>query len=344
MLSSLKLFALKLAIFSSVLFYLALDLWVFQGPVWYLVHERALQSKEQDKLDSVMAELHGEKYRDSDWAELQRALAYLNGVEQMPASAKWSILFTGLQDRLLYLRLRYNDNNVDSFMEEAKKELERMKSRSRSPKHWEKQLSEADISEEDLLHNIERLLRQQSLLERSVTAASTVSDEELLKYYEVSKQHMRLPAQRALRHLFIRGLNRTAQEGEQLAATLMQRLEAGEEFSDLVKKYSDDIATSRQGGQLGMLDETHSLAVLGVNICDESILPSNKATLITSDWGWHICLAEPIVASHIPSYEECRESLRSALESARRERAIQQYFDDSFKELRTKDHLRIHAK
>ncbi len=343
MLSSLKLFALKLAIFSSVLLYLALDLWAFQGPVWYLVHERAIKSHELDKEDAVMAELHGEKYRQSDWEELHGALAYLNGVEQMPASAKWSILLTGLQDRLLYLRLRYNDNNVDSFMEDAKEELDRMKSRSRSPKDWEKRLSEAGISEENLLLNIERLLRQQSLLERSIAAASEVSEKELQKYYEVSKEHMRLPAQRAMRHLFIRGLNRNAQEAEARATTLLQSLEAGEDFTELTRKNSDDTATARRGGQLGMLDEAHGLAVLGVNICDEDILPSNKPTLIKSDWGWHICLAEPVVPSRIPSFEECRDSLRTALESARRERAIQQYFDKSFKELRTKEHLLIHA-
>ena len=40
-------------------------------------------------------------------------------------------------------------------------------------------------------------------------------------------------------------------EAEALAGELKQRIEAGEDFGDLARQYSDDIGSAAEGGELG---------------------------------------------------------------------------------------------
>ncbi len=341
MLAPLKLFATKLAIFSVVLLYLALDLWLFQGPVWKIIHEKP---KIEDQQDKPLARLYGEPIRQSDWTRQATIMAFERGLERMPDQAHDSVLMELLRRALLRIRVHYNDNNVPRFEKEAHVELARMSSRAASSEAWKKHLAEHGESEQSLLQQLEDTLRQQHLLERAIKQVSQVSDNELALYYDALKEELRIPASRRVRHLFLRHLNRDASELKTQIESLYQRVLAGESLADLARQHSEDRGTAAQGGDLGIIYESTQLPLPELALFGSDALEAASPTLLKSRWGWHIVQAGDITPSRIPALAEVEPSLRSALESVRRAWAVEQYFQTSFQSLFNDEHIHIYER
>ncbi len=338
MLAPLKLFATKLAIFSIVLLYLALDLWAFQGPVWKLIHSDAQLKNDQDPR---IATLYGKPLRQSDWEAQAAAMAYERGLESMPESARASVLMELLRRELLAIRVHYNENNVTRFHDEARAEMARMASRAPSPEAWKELLASRGMTEESYLADIEATLRQEYLLSRSIQEATRVTDEEVAQYYEALKEQLRIPASRRARHLFLRALNQDPAALQQRAEALYQRVLTGESLADLARQYSDDSATAAQGGDLGVLYDSVELPLPELDLFGEQAIAAATPVLKKSRWGWHIVQAAAPTPSRLPRLEEAAPSLRTALESARRSWASDHYFQSSFRELFHDKHLKI---
>ncbi len=341
MLAPLKLFATKLAIFTVVLLYLALDLWLFQGPVWKIIHEKPRIEDQQDK---PLARLYGEALRQSDWTRQASIMAFERGLERMPEQAHDSVLMELLRRALLRIRVHYNDNNVPRFEKEARVELARMSSRAASPEAWAQHLADHGETEQSLLQQIEGTLRQQHLLERGIKQVTQVSDEELAQYYDALKQELLIPASRRVRHLFLRHLNRDASELKTQIESLYQRVLTGESLAELARQHSEDRNTAAQGGDLGIIYESNQLPLPELQLFGADALEAGKPTLIKSRWGWHIVLADDITPARIPTLAEVEPSLRSALESARRAWAVDQYFQTSFQSLFNDEHIHIYER
>ncbi len=341
MLAPLKLFATKLAIFSTVLLYLALDLWAFQGPVWKLVHEKAIHD---DSADPVLARLYGETIHQSDWLAHEKEMAFAHGVDKMPSSARTSVLMSLLRSSLLPLRLNYNDNNVPRFPQEAQAELKRLASRAQSPEDWKAFLRTHELSEEELLSLIESRYREAFLLDRSIASAKQLSKEELLPYYDLVKEQFRIPASREVKHIFLRSLGKDAAELEQQAKALLSELQAGADFTSMAREHSEDAATAAKGGSLGIIYEGLRMPLPELSLFGSEAIASDKPVLLQSQWGWHILLASPLRASHIPELSVVEPSLRSALISARRAWAVDAYFESSFRALFKEEFLHIYER
>ncbi len=341
MLAPLKLFATKLAIFSTVLFYLAMDLWVFQGPVWKLVHEKDSRS---DAANPVLAKLYGDPIRQSDWAAHEKELSFAQGIDKMPDAAHATVLMSLLRSSLLPLRLNYNDNNVPRFEKEAEAELKRLASRAKSPKDWASFLVAHDLTEEELQVIIETRLRECYLIKRSIASTEEISDEDIARYYELVKEDLRIPSSRQVSHIFLRSLGQDEAQLQQQAEKVFTDLKAGASFASLAKAFSQDLSSSAKGGDLGVIYEGVRMPLPELALFGDSAVAANTPVLVKSRWGWHILLASPVESSRIPELSDVKESLRSALLSARRAWAVDAYFESSFKSLFKEDFLHIYER
>ncbi len=338
-LTSLQLFAVKLGIFSTVLFYLAIDLWVWHGPVWSYIHRGAAEKD----TSNLVASVYGEDLSKAQLARLSRESDWQRGLEEPDPKRRGTHLMDLIRRTMLRITTRYNDRNLPLCRREAEAEVARLASRAGSDEAFESQLRTQGYTRESFTDKVQSQMRSQALLERAIEPYCDVSDEAVDLHYERVCESLRIPEHRALRHLFLELDGHEPAEVKARAEALLAELKAGADFAELARSRSEDQRSAPNGGELGMVYNDGNSPLAELPIFGEQAIPADTPTLVESRWGWHILVAGPLIPSHIPTADECRESLRSAIRSAQRGIAVDAYFDAALDEARHKKRIRIYA-
>ncbi|MDZ4697558.1 MAG: peptidylprolyl isomerase [Deltaproteobacteria bacterium] len=121
----------------------------------------------------------------------------------------------------------------------------------------DKQLADAlagqNMSMASYRQDVKRQILRYRVLQMAVGSKTQISDREIEAYYD---RHMKASdSEVRASHMFIAIPDNadagTLLERQQLAESLRKRVEAGEDFAELAKKYSEDAATRDEGGDLG---------------------------------------------------------------------------------------------
>lgn len=131
-----------------------------------------------------------------------------------------------LYEKVLSDKYKVSDKELDEKFNEIKEQLGDSMQMAMLQYGYE---SEADFKE---------AIRLSMLQEKAALASVKVSDKEVKKYYEEEYK----PEIKA-RHILV--------EDEKTAKEVKAKLDAGEKFEDLAKKYSTDTGTAEKGGDLG---------------------------------------------------------------------------------------------
>lgn len=336
MLPPLKLFALKLAIFSSVLAYLAVDLLLWQGPVWSLIHRNA---KPTPTWVDPQASVYGQVIEGAQLDVYCQELAFLSGQESIEAKRRISALMDLIRAELLRVRAQYNDKNLPDTKQAAEAEFLRLQTRSSSPELFAQQLAQVGLDEATFKALLETRLKEVALLQRALEPYCEVSDEELRASYADLKAELTIPAQRSLKHIFL-----LKNQPESAAQAILLELQAGADFASLAAAKSEDEASAPMGGDLGLIADDVRRPLPELKLFGDGSIPAHQYLLLPSSWGWHILIAGEIVPARPASFDECAESLRSALQSAKRELALQAYLDASIQEALQTKQIKIYVR
>jgi peptidyl-prolyl cis-trans isomerase SurA len=106
---------------------------------------------------------------------------------------------------------------------------------------------------EDFKNNIRSGLLTKKVINSEVGSHINVPKDEIQKYYDEHKQEFMRPEQVALRSIEVNTTGKDATEVADLkkkAETARKRIQDGEDFGEIAKRYSDG-ATAKQGGYLG---------------------------------------------------------------------------------------------
>lgn len=339
-LSPFRLHALKLALFSTVLAYLAADLLGFHGPVWYTLHK----GDEPPQKEGLVAEVYGEAITEEQLLRHQAEQNWLSGRPLTDDSRRASMLVEMLRESLLRLRTRYNDQNLPDCSRQAEEEVARLASRARSDIDFLTTLASQGYTRETFTQKVQARLMQTAQLERAISPFCQASDEDVEQHYRELLTQLTQPASRPLRHIFLPTLDREEQEGRQEASLLLERLRAGEDFATLARQHSQDERSAPRGGELGVIYDTPHRPLPELPLFGEGAIPSHQPVLAQSRWGWHILLAGDISPERPLQLEECRESLRTALISAQRELAARSYFREGLREGFQQHRIKTHVK
>src|SRR5580704_13755258 len=117
----------------------------------------------------------------------------------------------------------------------------------------EEAVSKQGINWEDFKNNIRSGLLTKKVIGSEVGSHINVPKEEIQKYYDEHKQEFMRPEQVALRSIEVNTTGKDATEVADLkkkAETARKRIQDGEDFGEIAKRYSDG-ATAKQGGYLG---------------------------------------------------------------------------------------------
>ncbi|RRJ84900.1 SurA N-terminal domain-containing protein [Aestuariirhabdus litorea] len=142
----------------------------------------------------------------------------------------------------------------------------------------------------------------------------SVTEDDLQNAYQAFVEQLRGNAggQRRAAHILLEvNEQKPEQEVAALASELKQRLDAGEEFADLAREYSDDTFSAEQGGDLGVVEP----GFLG-DAFDEaldSLEPGQVSAPIQTDFGYQLVKLVSAEELQVPVMEEVREQLAREL-------------------------------
>ena len=130
----------------------------------------------------------------------------------------------------------------------------RIQNKLGSMEDLEKAVSSEQMNWEDFKNNIRNHLLTQKVIGQEVGSHINITDDEVQKYYEAHKTDFVRPEQVALREIQVNTQGKSADELPALkkkAETALKRVQDGEDFGEIAKRYSDS-STKDQGGYLGM--------------------------------------------------------------------------------------------
>ncbi|HLY99430.1 MAG TPA: SurA N-terminal domain-containing protein [Candidatus Angelobacter sp.] len=125
-----------------------------------------------------------------------------------------------------------------------------------------KRLKDAGYTEDERRQEIRKQLTIDKLFNKEIAARVTISDSDIQTYYNQNKSqfniieplyymaHIFVSAQPNVPSSQIPGKAQNEAQAKEKIRTIYNRLESGEDFSTLATKYSEDIDTARNGGEL----------------------------------------------------------------------------------------------
>ncbi|MBU4561937.1 peptidyl-prolyl cis-trans isomerase [bacterium] len=150
-----------------------------------------------------------------------------------------------------------------------------------------------------------------SVLEETRNQVS-ISDEELLEYYNENKESFLEPEQVHARHILV--------ETEEDANNLLLQLKEGlTDFAELAKEKSIG-PSAPSGGDLGFF--TRGQMVKEFEDAAFSLEPGEISDVVQTQFGYHIIKCEEKKEEHSPTFEEAKERIINTLRYQRENEAI----------------------
>jgi peptidyl-prolyl cis-trans isomerase D len=156
----------------------------------------------------------------------------------------------------------------------------------------------------------------------SIAAATEISEDELVSYYESEAERYAGSEERHVRHILIEADEENRESALAEATRVRERLDSGEDFAALAALLSDDPGTRNSGGDLGW----YVRGVLG-GLLDDALFAMSVGAIegpVESEFGFHILRLEEIRAGQQPPFEAIRDQLRADLA---RDKAGSDFYD-----------------
>jgi peptidyl-prolyl cis-trans isomerase D len=154
-----------------------------------------------------------------------------------------------------------------------------------------------------------------------------ITDAEIQSYYTAHTAEYKTDEQVKTRHILINARTgvdaATDAAAKAKAQDVLKQVQAGGNFAELAKKYSDDPGSKDTGGELPMmptagLDPAYAKAAMGLN-------PGQTSGLVKSAFGYHIIQTEQKQVAGTKPLAEVKDAIVQVLQQQKQGAAEQQY-------------------
>ncbi|HVP35647.1 MAG TPA: peptidylprolyl isomerase [Terriglobales bacterium] len=252
----------------------------------------------QDTLDYVVAVVGKDIILNSE-LKLQTEI-YLTQTGQKINSQqeldqlKKNLLEQMINDRLLLAQaqkdtlLKVSDKEIDQTLES---QLSKIKTQFPSEEAFQNELKAEGITEAELRRTYRGQIQEQLLRDRLISSRLSkinISSREVKEFYEQYGDSLpEQPESAKLSQIFfkIEPSQKTIDSLKSLTQTILGRAKAGEDFSELAKKYSED-PSAKEGGDLGFLKRGEILPEFEEKAF--SLSPGEISDVVQTPLGFHI--------------------------------------------------------
>jgi foldase protein PrsA len=184
-------------------------------------------------------------------------------------------------------------------------------------------LKEQGVAEAQLRKEVEMQLFQKKIFDK-VTAGAKVTDKDIEEYYNKNKQQYTTPATRTVRHILVKK--------KTLADTLEAQLRNGASFTALVKQYSKDPGSKKNGGKLTDLAEGQTVPPF--NKVAFSLKKNEISQPVHTQFGWHIIQAlSPVKPKDVSTLAEVKNQIREIVAQSKKTEVGQKWAEDFRRDL-----------
>jgi len=213
--------------------------------------------------------------------------------------------------------------------------------RAGSMENLVRQLKSVGISPDQLKERLIEEATAEAVIRREVHV--NVTDEDVRKFYDENPAQFEQPERVRVSHLLLRTVDANTREPlpEEIRQAkrkqieeLLQRARAGEDFTALVKQYSEDPGSKDRGGEYVF---ARGQMVPEFEVAAWSLQPGQISDVVTTQFGYHIIkMLERLPARRVP-FEEVKEQIRDYLTT----QAIQKVLPDYVRKIRAEENVEV---
>jgi len=189
----------------------------------------------------------------------------------------------------------------------------------------EKAVTSQGMNWEDFKNNIRNRLLTQEVIRREVGGHITIGREDARKYYDEHKSEFVRPEQVALRAIEIKTEGKKESEIPELKAKAQKlhgRVQDGEDFGELAKRFSDG-TTASQGGFLGVYKQTELTKELWDAV--DKLKKNQMTDVIETKQGFLILQVLEHYAEGEQPFDKVENEIMDRLYSEKMEPALREY-------------------
>jgi peptidyl-prolyl cis-trans isomerase C len=288
------------------------------------------------KLPDVVAKVNGQPINKKDMVKeaqmMQGQLAQAGRQEALNAAFYHQVL-DGIIGRTLLLQ-EATAQGVVVKDEEAKQQIDGLRSRFPDADTFNKALAAQGMSEPELLAEARKQILVRKYVDAKIAPAINVTDEAAKTFYEQNKDQMKRPERAHLRHILIKAdadaPAADKQKARAKAEEILAKLKAGGDFAKLASESSDDPGSKGQGGDLNWV--ARGQTVPAFEEAAFKLKANELSPVVETRFGYHVIqLLERQDASVVP-FEEAKPRIAAFL----KQRQMQEAVRTRVQELRTK--------
>lgn len=331
--SPLKKFTLRLALYGTVLAYLAGDLFVFHGPLSRKIERADPGSAEAiaaAKANGVVARVFNLQItrRQLDRAVNERLWLIGQSIDPLTPEARKIVRYAALDElidhELLRIKAKVNAPQLRVTDAEIDERLQRFQSRFESSDAMVSSMKSQGIaSKQDLRDRLAARIQQEKYVESKIAPLVQVTDEEAREWFDLNQKDLATPERIEARHVFIPTLDRSPEaEKAKLQTALAELTSNTKDFATLAKELSEDPATKDMGGSLGWMTRKRLPADFSTPVF---AMPVGQPSLIQTRLGWHLVEVTARKPAESRSFEQAKPEVLAALEAVKRRQAAIEY-------------------
>ena len=264
-----------------------------------------------------------------DWAiERQAEALFENVARGMPGKPREIIMMSALdlaKDRLIDQALMAQESRrrkykVDSV--DLQKRIKQWMKQNGGKKAFEKIKNPMIRNHDDLKRELSDQMRFNQLLEEE-SQCEQISEAEALQYYQDRPELFRTEELLSASHFLKMG--KTEEEFDQAleaVKSIRQRLEKGEDFTELVRAESDDKGNDGNLGTFGkgrMVPEFEQAAY--------ALKPGEMSQPVKTQFGWHLIQLHDRIAPKVTPFEDIKEKVMEYLTERKKDKVFEAFLD-----------------
>ena len=212
--------------------------------------------------------------------------------------------------------------------EEVLNQLIQMKGGFPSEAEFQKKIGEMNLSEDAIKSQINKALAIRELVNKEVTEKMVVPEEEAKEFYETHPQDFKQPEEVNARHILIK-VDQNADESEKAKARkeieeIQQKLEKGEDFAELAKKYSQG-PSGPKGGALGYFKRGQMAKPF--EDAAFSLETNEVSDIVETTFGYHLIIVIDKKPESIIEYQAIQPRIIQYLKQEKTKQEVSRYVD-----------------
>ncbi len=264
---------------------------------------------------------------DKEYAQM------LKESEKLPPAEKMGLRSAALnrlvdkklvEQKIRELDIKVSDEELRASIEDVKKQ------NNLTQEALEQALAAQGLTFSQYKAQLKEQLERMRLMSQEVRSKIQVGEREMREYYDAHRDNYGGAETFHARHIFFKldpkAKPEDAAATEKLANEVLAKAHAGEDFAALAKKYSQDPAAAKDGGDLGSFKKSDMLPEIGDTVA--AMKPGDVSSIVRSPAGLHIIKLEQKSREAGRPFEEVKDSIEELLYKKKSDERFNQWVKD----------------